>query len=222
MVEQEPIPQQTQTDLDQKAFRYIAETGMLMQMPRSHQRHLGNTFDTVASHSFHAAVIAYALTRLEGLSHLEGLNAMAMSTLHDIPEARTGDLDYVEKHYANVDEVKAIKDQLRGLPGEEDLAELYTQWLEQKTPASLCAKDADALEQRYQEWVLMYEGSKLAEKWYSVGFKHRVPHYRTESAKRLAMIMDGSHPHEWWFTDLVDGGINHQHLNDLALEEPEG
>lgn len=82
-----------------------------MQMPRSHNKHLGTTFDTVASHSHHVAVIAYCLCRMEGLSEQIAQKAATMAIFHDLAEARTGDLDFVAKHYANTNEEHAIKDQ---------------------------------------------------------------------------------------------------------------
>lgn len=184
-----------------------------MQTPRTHKRHLGNTFDTIASHSHHAAVIAYLLAKLEGGSDEQGLQAMAMAILHDIPEARTGDQDYVAKHYGEVNEAAAIDDQLNGLPGADHLIKLYGQWQDKESLSARCAKDADALEQRYQEWVLMYMGNKMAERWYQIGFKDRIPYYKTESAKRLALMLDESHPQAWWWKDIEKNGVNQKHLN---------
>ena len=133
-----------------RILSFIAETGMLMQMPRSHKQHLGNAFDTVASHSHHTSIISYCLARMEGLPHEEGIHTMAMSILHDLPETRTGDLNYVEKHYATVDEKKAIDDQLHGLPFKNDLVNLFQEYNNRITLASKCAKDADIINQLYQ------------------------------------------------------------------------
>jgi len=38
-----------------------------------------------------------------------------MCILHDLPEARTGDMNYVNKKYVNVDEKKAVKELTEGL-----------------------------------------------------------------------------------------------------------
>ncbi len=79
-----------------------------MQFPRSHVKSLGTSFDMVASHSHHVSIIAYCLCRMEGLSHTEGLEAMGMGVLHDLAEARTGDMDFVSKNYCSVDEEQAV------------------------------------------------------------------------------------------------------------------
>lgn len=196
-----------------RIFQFIAETGMLMQMPRSHKQQLGNTFDTVSSHSHHTALIAYCLARMEKLSHEEGLKAMAMGVFHDTPEARTGDLNFVEKHYASVDEDQALEDQLKKLPFADDLKKLYKEYAERETPVAKCAKDADSLEQMYQTWVLTHVGNKLAERWFKDAYRDRVPYLRTKSAKRLAQAMKNNHPQFWWYEDLVNKGMDVEKMN---------
>lgn len=194
-------------------FSFIVEIGMLMQMPRSHKKYLGNTFDTVSSHSHHTAVIGYCLTRMEGLSHQEGLKSLAMGVLHDNAEARTGDLDFVAKHYASTDEAKALNHQLYNLPFAKDLKEIFAEYEERETLVSKCAKDADVLQQMYQEWILSYTGNKMAEKWLLGDYRTRVPSFRTKSAKKLALMMKNSHPHQWWYEELVETNLNKDFLN---------
>lgn len=184
-----------------------------MQMQRSHKQHLGNTFDTVASHSHHTSIISYCLARMEKLPHEEGIKAMAMSVFHDLPEARTGDLNYVEKHYVIADDEKAINDQLKNLPFNEELLSINKEYEERETLTAKCAKDADIINQLYQEWVLSYMGNKMAEKWLNLKFKTTVPYLRTKSAKKIALIMKSTHPHEWWFTELVEKNLNKEFLN---------
>ena len=196
-----------------RIFLYIAETGNLMFMKRIHERSLINTFDTVASHAHHVSIIAYCLTRMEGMSHEEGLKAMAMGVLHDNPEMRTGDLDFIAKHYGENNEEKAIEDQLSGLPFAEDLKKLSNEYLERETLISKCAKDADIIEQMYEEWILANLGNKMAEKWFMGDRKERIPRLRTESAKQIAEQLYTSHPHEWWWKDLVEKGINQDFLS---------
>lgn len=196
-----------------KIFNFIAETGSLMFMNRSHKRSLINTFDSVASHAHHVAMIAYCLARMEGLTHEESLKAMAMGVLHDNAESRTGDLDFPAKHYSTRDEVKALEHQLQNLPFASDLKKIAEEYEERETLASKCAKDADALEQLYQEWVLMHTGNKMAERWFTSDFKHRVPYLRTKSAKTLSLQMKKSKPHDWWFEELVEKNINRKLLN---------
>ncbi len=196
-----------------KIFAFIIESGSLMFMPRTHIRQLINTFDTVSSHSHHAGLIAYSLARIEGLSHGEGLKALAMGILHDLPEARTSDLDFVAKHYATTNEEKAIDDLLVGLPFGEDLKQIFQEYNDRETLVSKCAKDADTVEQTYQVWVLSHMGNKMAERWFTDSFKDRVPHLRTKSAKKLMLKMKNSHPHQWWYEALLNQPTTSHLLN---------
>src|SRR3989304_3600665 len=120
----------------------IQQAGVLMLMPRSHNKQLGTTFDTVASHSHHVAVITYCISRMEGLSHENAMKALTMATFHDLAEARTGDLDFVAKHYSTADEAKAVKDQFNGFEFGKDLKKLVEEYEERKSLESKCAKDA--------------------------------------------------------------------------------
>lgn len=167
-----------------KNFSYlIQQSGSLMQMPRSHKRSLGNTFDTVASHSHHVAVIAYCIARMENLTHKQAMKTVTMTVFHDIAEASTGDIDFIAKHYVTANEDQAVKDYLENIPFGDDLHKLMQKYQDRESLESKCAKDADHLEQMYQEWVLSWQGNKLADKWLEFDFKDRVPGMKTESAK---------------------------------------
>ncbi len=200
--------------MDKRVLFLIEQAGMLLDMPRSHVRNLGkDTPDTIASHCYHVAVIAYCIARMEGLSHEAGIKAMAMGVLHDLPEARTGDHDFLAKNYVKADEAKAIEDQFAGLPFAKDLLAMVGEYEERESLEAKCTKDADSLSQMYIEWLLAWRGNKLAERWFEGGYAHRVPHLRTESAKKLALAMKDSNPHEWWWSEFVAKGINYKHLN---------
>lgn len=199
--------------MNKRIFYFIQQAGSLMQMPRSHKRSLGNTFDTVASHSFHVAIIAYSIARMEKLSHSDAATAMMMGLMHDLPEARTGDMDFISKNYAQVDESKAITDQFADIDFGEDLKNVMDEYEDRQSIISKCAKDADSVEQMYQEWVLSWQGNKLANQWFEGDFTHRVPMFFTESAKQIALSMKDSDPNKWWWAEFVEKGIDYKHLN---------
>lgn len=189
-----------------KILYLIQQAGVLMLMPRSHNKQLGTTFDTVASHSHHVSIIAYCVSRMEGLTHEQAMKSTVMAVFHDLAEARTGDLDFVAKHYAKNDEEQAVKDQFSGFDFGKDLEDLIKEYEDRETLEAKCAKDADSLEQLYQEWVLMWQGNKLAQKWFESDFNDRVPGLRTESAKKLAHEMKESNPQEWWWSQFTQDG----------------
>jgi putative hydrolase of HD superfamily len=187
-----------------KILYLIEQSGVLMNLNRSHKKFLGTTFDTVASHSHHTAIIAYALVRMENLSHEEALKAVAMAVFHDVSEARIGDLDFIAKHYAEVDVSKANNEQFFDLPFADDLKNLVLEYEDRQTLIAKCTKDADSLDQLYQEWILMWQGNKMAEKWFMSDFNDRVPGLKTESAKKIANEMKGADPQDWWWSQFME------------------
>jgi len=198
--------------MNKRILFLIQQAGMLMQMPRTHKKNLGNTFDTVASHSHHTSIIAYCIARMEKLSHEDALKVMAMATLHDLPEARTGDLDFTAKNYSEIDEEKATEDTYAGIDFGNDLKGLIDEYEARNSLLSKCAKDADLIEQMYQEWVLLWQGNKLAEMWFEGKQKMTVPKLYTESAKRIIEAMKKSNPQEWWWSEFVDNDFNSKNL----------
>lgn len=200
---------------NQHIMYLIQQAGTLMLMNRNHIRNLGNiTFDTIASHCFHVAVIAYCITRMEGFDHGDGLRAMGMGLMHDLAEARTGDNDFVSKNYTTMDEAKAINDQFSGFDFAIDLKNDIEEYEKRESKLSKCVKDADAVAQMYMEWTLSWQGNRLAEKWFKGDMVHRVPGLRTESAKKLIELIKDSDPQEWWWNQFVENaGPNLNHLN---------
>ena len=89
---------------------------------------------------------------------------------------------------------------------------LIIEYEDRETLASKCAKDADSLEQMYQEWFLMWQGNQMAKTWFDSDFEDRVPYFRTESARTLARQMKDSNPQEWWSAEFVENGL----VKDLA------
>jgi 5'-deoxynucleotidase YfbR-like HD superfamily hydrolase len=186
-----------------KILFLIEQAGTLLQMPRSHVRTLGNAFDTIASHSHHVSIMAYCIARMEGLSHEDGMKALAMGSFHDLAEGRMADLDFISKNYTKDKEEEAIKDQFNGLEFGEDLEKLLGEYHKRKSPIAKCAKDADQLAQMYHEWVLMWRGNKLAQQWFEGDFSARLPYFHTESGKQLALELKESNPNEWWWDEFV-------------------
>jgi putative hydrolase of HD superfamily len=200
--------------MNKRILYLIQQAGMLIEMPRTHIRNLGNNApDTIASHSYHVSIIAYCIARMEGLDHQSGLKALAMGTFHDLAEARTGDVDFVGKHYTTVDENKAVRDQFADIAFGNDLLALVDEYEERESLEAKCAKDADALAQMYIEWILAWHGNKLAQKWFDGDYTNRVPYLRTESARILALQMRDSDPHQWWLSEFAVKGVNSTHLN---------
>src|SRR4030066_2265527 len=101
---------------------------MLKKTPRTGYQFLGSGAESVAEHSFRTAVIGYSLSLQ--VPQADAKKAALLCLFHDLHEARTGDHNYVNKRYVQVDEEKAIQDLAKGLPFRDQIVSLTHEFTE--------------------------------------------------------------------------------------------
>ena len=89
----------------------LFEARILKEIPRSGFQFLGSGRESVAEHSYLTAFIGSVLAYL--VPEVDQLRLLQMCLVHDLAEARTGDLNYVQKGYVTADEAKAVDDLTR-------------------------------------------------------------------------------------------------------------
>jgi len=93
--------------------RFIHEAGQLKKNPRSGWLSIGiKNPESIADHSWRTALIGFLLARMEGA---DANRVVEMCILHDLPESRIGDLNYVSARYVKKDLTSAVSDQLNGI-----------------------------------------------------------------------------------------------------------
>lgn len=176
-----------------RIVEFLFEVGMLKRTPRSGWQFLGAGSESVAEHVFRVAMIAFVLARLEG--DVDADHVVSLALMHDLPEARTGDLNYVNQKYVTADEARAGDDMSAGLPFADELRGLLEEYRAEDTPESLVAHDADQLEMLLELKEHLDRGIQGASDW--IPFLLR--RLRTENARDLAQrILDGDSA-SWWF-----------------------
>ena len=186
----------------QSIVNLLFEAGMLKRTPRTGLQFLGTGSESVAEHAFRVTFIGYVLAQIE--KDIDEAKLIKMCLLHDLHEARTGDLNYMNKKYVKVDEKKAIKDLTKTLPFGDDISNSVEEFNSGKSKEALLANDADQL-----DLILMLKenkdlGNKYADEWISFALKR----LKTNTAKELAeKILDTDSTH-WWFEDKSDWWIN--------------
>jgi putative hydrolase of HD superfamily len=174
---------------------FLFEAGMLKRTPRSGFQFLGTGAESVAEHIFRTTYIGYALGRMSKDTDVDRLIKMCL--FHDLPEARTGDLNYVNKKYVKADEQKAVKDLAATLPFGNEIENLVQEYEEGKTVESKIARDADQLEMILALKEYKDLGNKYADEWLQFSLKR----LQTESAKELAKTILETDSSLWWFSD---------------------
>jgi putative hydrolase of HD superfamily len=149
--------------------------------------------ESVADHSFRAALIAFVLAKMERLSDESANRICTAAVFHDMHETRLLDLNKITAKYINVEralELKVEADQVRALPKELKASILHALRLSDKEEMVL--KDADWLECAIQAREYADIGYKT-EKW--IGNIEKK--LQTASAKALAKRLKKADPGAW-------------------------
>lgn len=177
---------------------FLYEAGMLAKTPRSGFFFLGSGEQSVAEHINRVCYIGFVLASLDPDADMS--KVLKMCLLHDLPEARVSDLNYVHQKYNDRHEDRALQDSLSALPFKEGMKAVFDEYEKRESAEAKIAKDADNL-----EWIISLKeqvdiGNKRAESWIPSAVKR----LKTDGAKKLAekiLEIDSDH---WWFGDKED------------------
>jgi len=174
---------------------FFFEVGMLKRTPRTGFQFLGSGAESVAEHSFRTAVIGYTLAMTDG--QVDVGRVLQLCLFHDIPEARTGDLNYVNKKYVKVAEQKAVDDLARTLPFGEEYRRSMNEFIAADSREALLAHDADQLEMILALKEYKDLGNRYADEWYPFCVRR----LKTDLARELAETIWNTDSSRWWFDE---------------------
>jgi putative hydrolase of HD superfamily len=181
---------------------FLFEMGMLCKTPRSGYQFLGSGRESVAEHVLRTVYTGYALCKLN--PSLNELRVLKMCILHDLPEARTGDMNYVNKKYVRVDEAKAVRELTESLSFGDDIRQAIDEFNAKETPESRIARDADQIALILQLKEYGDLGNKYSEEW----IQYALQRLCTEEGKKLATRIIQTDSSHWWFKEKNDWWIN--------------
>jgi putative hydrolase of HD superfamily len=179
----------------ERIANFLFEVGMLKRTPRTGFQFLGSGAESVAEHIFRTVYIGYALGRLTEKADTDRIIKMCL--FHDLPEARTGDLNYVNKKYVKADETRAINDLAETLPFGEEIRELILEFLKGESLEAQLAQDADQLELILALKEYKDLGNKYADEWLDFAIKR----LKTEIAREVSGKILETDSSLWWFSD---------------------
>lgn len=181
---------------------FLFEVGMLKKTPRTGFQFLGSGCESVAEHVLRTMFIGYTLCKLR--NDVDELKVLKMCLVHDLPEARTGDMNYVYKKYVTVDEKKAVRELTEELLFGDEIRAIIDEFNEKKTEESLIAHDADQLSLIFQLKECEDLGNKYSKEWIAFALKRLL----TDTAKEMADTVIQTDSSLWWFKDKSDWWIN--------------
>ena len=190
--------------------KLLFEAGMLKKMRRTGYPFLGSGGESVADHCFRAALIGYLLA-LEMEDVDEGRVALLLLH-HDLAEARTGDLNYMNKRYCRADEGKALEHATRELPPAmaRRIKELTDEFNQGQTPEARLAQDADQLDLIIELKEQQDLGNPYAKHWIHYALKR----LGTEAGRELAHTVLTTDWTDWWFEKRDDLWVRNNHEHD--------
>lgn len=182
--------------MDKAIVDLLFEARLLKEIPRSGYQFLGVGRESVAEHTFMVTFIANVMATRQ--PEVDALKLLRMCLLHDLPEARTGDLNAVQKKYVTADEPKAISEMTQTLPFGDVICELLEEFRSGLTLEAQLAHDADQLALLMDLKTFQDIGHASPAKW--------IPHVRermiTEAGRKMARgILETEWDH-WWVKDF--------------------
>ncbi len=179
--------------------RFLFEVGMLNQTPRSGFAFLGSGKQSVAEHSFRAVHIAWLLARLAD-TPVDMAHLLQLIMFHDVPEARTGDFNYVNHKYDQANEEKLYADLERELPFGQEIVALVQEFEARVTPEAQLANDADQLELL----LMLKEQQDLGNPRVVDWIPSALARLKTGPGQKLAEEILSTPSDEWWFSNKQD------------------
>lgn len=170
----------------------IMEAAFLKHLPRSGYQFLGAGRESVAEHVYTTTFIAFLFSLLD--SKVDAHRLISMCLVHDLPEARLGDLNYVQKQYLQPNESKVMADALQGIPFGPQIAELMNEFNAGNTLEARLARDADQLALMIDLKSLRDIGYQTPDTW----LPHVEGRLQTELAKQLSEAVQGAQWDDWW------------------------
>ena len=184
---------------------FLFEAGMLKKTPRSGFQFLGSGSESVAEHVLQTLYIGYVLCKLDPAA--DELKVLRLCLVHDLPEARTGDMNYMNKKYVAVDEKKAVRELAEPLFFGGEIEAGLAEFNGRETKESLIAHDADQLALILQLKECGDLGNKYSREW----IRFAVRRIATENARKLAESILDTDSSNWWFKDKSDWWVNGNH-----------
>ena len=172
----------------------LFEARMLRHIPRSGFQFLGAGHESVAEHVYSTTFIAYTMAQLH--PEIDRLKLISMCLVHDLPEARTGDLNSVQKAYVRSDEPKAAADALRGVAFADELRALLEEYVSGTSPEARLARDADQISLILELKDLKDIGYRPPDDW----LPHVLGRLQTETGKALAQAVLDTRRDAWWWS----------------------
>jgi putative hydrolase of HD superfamily len=176
----------------------LFEAAHLKRTPRSGFNFLGAGRESVAEHTYCALFIAWVMSKIE--PDIDAHRLLSICLVHDLPESRMGDINYLQKLYVEADEAAALEDMAAATDIGSDVADLVQEFNGNASREALLAKDADQISLIIELKTLGDIGFNSPRKW----LPHVLNRLQTDTGKQIAEAVIQTDWDAWWFKNYVD------------------
>ncbi len=176
----------------------LFEAAHLKRTPRSGFNFLGAGRESVAEHTYCTLFIAWVMSKIE--PDIDALRLLSICLVHDLPESRMGDINYLQKLYVEADEVAALEDMAAETDIGSDVTDLVQEFNGSASREALLAKDADQISLILELKTLGDIGFNSPRKW----LPHVLNRLQTDTGKQIAEAVMQTDWDAWWFKNYVD------------------
>ena len=180
----------------------LFEAKILKEIPRTGFHYLGSGQESVAEHSFSITFIAFIMTKL--CPEIDALKLITICLIHDLPEARMGDLNYVHKQYATAHEDQVLSDYNKKVPFGMEISNLINEFNNGDSIEASLARDADQISIILELKALKDQGHRGPDVWLT-SIRKRL---KTELGQKMADNIMKTEWDQWWHDILKEKRIS--------------
>lgn len=182
--------------IHKRDIEFMFEMSFLRRMPRAWQRFFDRNAANNAEHSFRVAWLALMIATYEGKG--DHAKILKMALVHDLPESRSTDVDYLSRQYVMRNEEKARADVFDQTLLKGEMLAILKEYDEKKTIESQIVKDADNLDVDLEIQEAVSTGNLSVSEWKKDRKNAIYPKYYTKSAKILKQRIYLADPADWY------------------------
>ncbi len=179
----------------ERDIELMFEISAFRNFPRAWIHWLGPNTANHAEHSFRTALYALMISLAEGKGNHERILKMAL--LHDLPESRCTDVDYVQRLYVARNEQLAIDDIFEGTVMKAEAQKILKEYHERKTIEAKIVKDADLIDADIELRERITQGATMHAKHIADRTKGVIPRMFTKTAKEMFAKIHKADPNDW-------------------------
>jgi len=122
---------------------------------------------------------------------------LKMALLHDLPESRCTDVDYIQRLYVTRNEQMAIDDIFEGTVLKDEAKKILKEYHQRKTIESKIVKDADLIDADIELREVITTGGTMHQKHIADRTKGVIPRMFTKTAKEMFAKIHKADPNDW-------------------------